>query len=68
MGGGRTEQQQVCEVCGDSSRPEYERGVWIPLGTVRCDPCWNRLANELAIARGLNPDSPPHLRKVTETL
>jgi len=27
-----------------------------------------RLANELAIARGLNPDSPPHLRKVTETL
>jgi glucosamine--fructose-6-phosphate aminotransferase (isomerizing) len=27
-----------------------------------------RLANELALARGLNPDSPPHLRKVTETL
>jgi glucosamine--fructose-6-phosphate aminotransferase (isomerizing) len=27
-----------------------------------------RLANELAIARGLNPDAPPHLRKVTETL
>jgi glucosamine--fructose-6-phosphate aminotransferase (isomerizing) len=27
-----------------------------------------RLANDLAIARGLDPDSPPHLRKVTETL
>ncbi len=27
-----------------------------------------RAANALALARGLNPDSPPHLRKVTETL
>jgi glucosamine--fructose-6-phosphate aminotransferase (isomerizing) len=27
-----------------------------------------RLASELAVARGLNPDAPPHLRKVTETL
>ena len=27
-----------------------------------------RLASELALARGLDPDSPPHLRKVTETL
>ncbi len=27
-----------------------------------------RMANELAIARGLNPDTPPHLNKVTETL
>lgn len=27
-----------------------------------------RLANAVAIARGLDPDSPPHLRKVTETL
>jgi glucosamine--fructose-6-phosphate aminotransferase (isomerizing) len=26
-----------------------------------------RLANALAIARGLDPDSPPHLRKVTRT-
>lgn len=26
-----------------------------------------RLANELAIARGHDPDNPPHLRKVTET-
>ncbi len=27
-----------------------------------------RLANALAIARGLDPDHPPHLRKVTETV
>lgn len=27
-----------------------------------------RMANDLAIARGLDPDRPPHLRKVTETL
>jgi glutamine---fructose-6-phosphate transaminase (isomerizing) len=26
-----------------------------------------RLANALALARGLDPDNPPHLRKVTET-
>ena len=26
-----------------------------------------RLANALAIARGYDPDRPPHLRKVTET-
>ena len=27
-----------------------------------------RLANGLAVARGLDPDRPPHLRKVTETV
>jgi glucosamine--fructose-6-phosphate aminotransferase (isomerizing) len=27
-----------------------------------------RLANALSLARGLDPDSPPHLRKVTETV
>jgi glucosamine--fructose-6-phosphate aminotransferase (isomerizing) len=27
-----------------------------------------RLANALSIARGCDPDRPPHLRKVTETL
>jgi glucosamine--fructose-6-phosphate aminotransferase (isomerizing) len=27
-----------------------------------------RLANALALTRGLDPDSPPHLRKVTETV
>lgn len=27
-----------------------------------------RLANALSLARGLNPDRPPHLRKVTETV
>jgi glucosamine--fructose-6-phosphate aminotransferase (isomerizing) len=27
-----------------------------------------RLVNDLALARGFDPDRPPHLRKVTETL
>jgi len=27
-----------------------------------------KMVNALAIARGYDPDSPPHLRKVTETL
>jgi glucosamine--fructose-6-phosphate aminotransferase (isomerizing) len=27
-----------------------------------------RAANDLALRRGLNPDLPPHLKKVTETL
>ena len=27
-----------------------------------------RMANELALARGLNPDAPPHLNKITETV
>lgn len=27
-----------------------------------------RMANSLALARGLNPDTPPHLNKITETL
>jgi glucosamine--fructose-6-phosphate aminotransferase (isomerizing) len=27
-----------------------------------------RLANDLSLARGLDPDNPPHLRKVTETV
>ena len=27
-----------------------------------------RMANDLSLARGLDPDSPPHLNKVTETV
>jgi glucosamine--fructose-6-phosphate aminotransferase (isomerizing) len=27
-----------------------------------------RAAAELSVARGLDPDRPPHLRKVTETI
>jgi glucosamine--fructose-6-phosphate aminotransferase (isomerizing) len=27
-----------------------------------------RMANALSLARGFDPDSPPHLRKVTETV
>ena len=49
----------------------------IPLPTLASHPVsapillvqsFYRLANQLAVARGLNPDTPPHLRKVTETL
>ena len=27
-----------------------------------------RFVNDLALARGLNPDAPPHLNKITETV
>ncbi|CAG6397417.1 hypothetical protein NMG29_24855 [Streptomyces cocklensis] len=47
MGRERTDQELVCEECRDPGREAYERGV-IPLDVVRCDRCWNRLANELA--------------------
>ena len=33
-----------------------------------CVQSFYRMANELSLARGHNPDAPPHLRKVTETL
>ncbi|MBY8878633.1 hypothetical protein [Actinacidiphila acidipaludis] len=59
MGGGRTEQRHVCEECGDPSRPAQERGVAIPLGVVRCDPCWERLANELAEIDGVTDRPTP---------
>jgi glutamine---fructose-6-phosphate transaminase (isomerizing) len=48
----------------------------IPLPSIGCVPLlepivqiqsFYRAANSLAIARGLNPDQPPHLTKVTET-
>ncbi|WP_146088304.1 DUF6083 domain-containing protein [Actinacidiphila yanglinensis] len=48
MGGGRTEQRHVCGDCGDPSRPAQMRGVAFPLEVMRCDPCWNRVANEMA--------------------
>lgn len=48
MGDERTNQQLVCEDCGNPSRPAQRRGVAFPLEVVRCDSCWNRLANEMA--------------------
>ncbi|HKU12786.1 MAG TPA: SIS domain-containing protein [Steroidobacteraceae bacterium] len=54
---------------------EHERARSMP--TIAADPAiepmlmvqsFYRLANELALARGFDPDTPPHLRKVTETL
>jgi glucosamine--fructose-6-phosphate aminotransferase (isomerizing) len=49
----------------------------LPLPTIAADPAiepmliiqtFYRLAAELALARGFDPDKPPHLNKVTETL
>jgi len=48
----------------------------VSLPTIRCAPLlepivqiqsFYRAANALALARGLDPDRPPHLAKVTET-
>jgi glucosamine--fructose-6-phosphate aminotransferase (isomerizing) len=48
-----------------------------PLPALKCEPAlepilmiasFYRLANSLSLARGLNPDTPPHLNKVTRTL
>ncbi len=52
MGDERTEQQHVCEDCGDPSRPAQKRGVAFALDLLRCEPCWNRLANEMAETDG----------------
>ena len=49
----------------------------LPLPTIAADPAiepmlmiqtFYRMASELAFARGFDPDKPPHLNKVTETL
>ncbi len=52
MGDERTDQQPACEDCGDPSRPARKRGMAFPFEVMRCDPCWNRLANEMAIIDG----------------
>jgi glucosamine--fructose-6-phosphate aminotransferase (isomerizing) len=38
------------------------------LEPIACVQSFYRLVNALAVARGFNPDQPPHLAKVTETL
>ena len=54
---------------------EVERALSLP--TVAAHPAiepmlmiqsFYRMANSLALARGFDPDRPPHLNKVTETL
>ena len=54
---------------------QIERALTLP--TIAADPAiepilmiqsFYRMATALAFARGLNPDKPPHLNKVTETL
>ncbi|MEO7741795.1 MAG: SIS domain-containing protein [Usitatibacter sp.] len=37
------------------------------IGPIAVAQSFYRLANALAVARGFDPDNPPHLRKVTET-
>jgi glucosamine--fructose-6-phosphate aminotransferase (isomerizing) len=53
---------------------EVERAVSLPvieshaaLEPILVGQSFYRLANALAIARGFDPDRPPHLRKITET-
>jgi glucosamine--fructose-6-phosphate aminotransferase (isomerizing) len=43
------------------------RGLHPALAPIASIQSFYRLAAELSIARGLHPDQPPHLRKVTET-
>lgn len=38
-----------------------------PLEPILMIQSFYRMANELALARGIDPDAPPHLKKVTET-
>ncbi|MFT3997976.1 MAG: SIS domain-containing protein [Asticcacaulis sp.] len=60
----------------DTTAPSETRGSRI-LPALTADPIlepilrlqsFYRLANTLSLARGLNPDSPPHLNKVTRTV
>ncbi|MBV8143978.1 MAG: SIS domain-containing protein [Gammaproteobacteria bacterium] len=51
---------QTTELPSESAHPVIE-----PLLFVQS---FYRMANALALARGYNPDAPPHLRKVTETV
>jgi glucosamine--fructose-6-phosphate aminotransferase (isomerizing) len=37
------------------------------LEPIACALTFYRLVNEVALARGLDPDRPPHLTKITET-
>ena len=55
---------------------DYQRAInlpWIETGSASSAPIlliqsFYRMVNALAVARGYNPDCPPHLRKVTETV
>lgn len=44
------------------------KGVHPAIAPLLAVQSFYRMANALALARGYNPDQPPHLRKVTETL
>jgi len=54
------------DAAGATSLPAITTHAVIePLLTIQS---FYRMANELALARGLDPDQPPHLHKVTETV
>jgi glucosamine--fructose-6-phosphate aminotransferase (isomerizing) len=57
VGGG--DQPGVCRLAAPSAHPALE-----PIAFVQS---FYRMACELAVARGFDPDHPPHLSKVTET-
>jgi glucosamine--fructose-6-phosphate aminotransferase (isomerizing) len=56
---GGSDQPGVCRLPAPSSHPVLE-----PIAFVQS---FYRMACELAVARGYDPDRPPHLSKVTET-
>ncbi|WP_432523978.1 SIS domain-containing protein [Kineococcus sp. SYSU DK006] len=63
----------VCAVAPDGLAPDATVRLWLPSGmgedlapVVQIVPL-QRLALEMAVARGLDPDAPRGLRKVTET-
>jgi glucosamine--fructose-6-phosphate aminotransferase (isomerizing) len=59
MKAGGSEQAGVCRLPAPSAHPVLE-----PIAFVQS---FYRMACELAVARGFDPDRPPHLSKVTET-
>ncbi|HEY8004366.1 MAG TPA: SIS domain-containing protein [Phenylobacterium sp.] len=59
MKAGGADQAGVCHLAAPSAHPVLE-----PIAFVQS---FYRMACELAVARGFDPDRPPHLSKVTET-
>src|SRR5690606_37087364 len=56
------------EQLGEENILPVVSGVHPALAPLLAVQSFYRMANSLALARGYNPDQPPHLRKVTETL
>ncbi len=58
MGATGGDEQGVCHICGTDDPTVSERGR-INLMAVLCDPCWNRLANDLAEDEGATDEPRP---------